>query len=75
MNVTDRGANPPVVYVDGTRRGGPEELRVLRADQIAEMRFMSALDATTRYGLNHDGGAILVSTLGRRPTSESAPAD
>ena len=40
-------ATPVVVYVDGTRRGGPEELRSFNADQIEELAYMSGIDATT----------------------------
>ena len=39
-----------------------EYLRSMQADQIGSMEYLSAVDATTRFGLNHDGGAILVST-------------
>ncbi len=52
----------PVLYVDGTRRGGAEELRFIRADEIASMEYMSASDATTRFGTGHGGGAIMVTS-------------
>ena len=55
-------ASLPEVYVDGSRRGDMEYLRSMQADQIGSMEYLSAVDATTRFGLNHDGGAILVST-------------
>ena len=54
----------PVLYVDGTRRGAPDELRFIRADEVRQMDFMSGPDASTRFGTGHQGGAILV--LSRR---------
>jgi hypothetical protein len=52
----------PVVYVDGSRRGGPETLRSLRTYDVEEVRFLSGADATTRYGTDHLAGAIEVKT-------------
>jgi hypothetical protein len=51
---------PPVLYVDGSRRGTADDLRFIRADEISTIEFMSANDATTRFGTGHTGGAILV---------------
>lgn len=56
------GGELPVLYVDGTRRGGSDELRFMRADEIASMEYMSAADATTRFGTGHAGGAIMVTS-------------
>lgn len=53
---------PPVVYVDGVRMGDVDELRRIRANVVQQMEFLSASDATNRYGTNHTGGAILVTT-------------
>ena len=50
----------PVVYVAGVRQGGPESLRVVRITETDELRFISASDATTRWGTGHMGGAIEV---------------
>ncbi len=49
------------IYVDGAPRGDVEELRLLRASDIETMRFLSAREATTRYGTDHADGAVLVS--------------
>ncbi|MGH7460298.1 MAG: hypothetical protein ACREMA_04630 [Longimicrobiales bacterium] len=54
----NRGAVLAVVYIDGVRRGGPEALRGLRPGEVEEIRFMSATDATTRYGTDHAAGVI-----------------
>ena len=53
-----RGRALPVVYMDGVRRGGPEMLRTVRSNEIEEIRFISATDATTRWGSEHTAGAI-----------------
>ena len=54
----NRGAVLAVVYIDGVRRGGPEALRGLRPGEVEEIRFMTATDATTRYGTDHAAGVI-----------------
>lgn len=53
---------PPVVYLDGLRVGNVEELRRIRAVVVERMQFLSPSDATNRFGTNHTGGAILVTT-------------
>lgn len=59
---TARTAAPiePVVYVDGLRMGGLDQLRSIRAGDVEEIRYLGAADATTRYGTGHVGGAILI---------------
>jgi hypothetical protein len=51
-----------VVYVDGIRAGGLEHLEQIRASSVASMRYLSAADATTRFGTGHAGGVIMVTT-------------
>lgn len=51
-----------VVYVDEVRYGQLESLRSLSADQIREVHYINASDATTRFGTDHVGGAILITT-------------
>ena len=51
-----------VVYVDGVRKTGFDTLRSMRAANIEEIRFISAVDATTRFGTDHGGGAIEIKT-------------
>ena len=66
----DRGVvyNYPKVVVDGISRNELEELRRISTESIENMRFISAADATTKYGTGFMGGAIEVTTrgLGRR---------
>jgi hypothetical protein len=59
------GGNPlgnmPVIYVGGVRQqGGPTVLRNIRVEEVVEVRYLSGVDATTRYGTDHAAGAILV---------------
>lgn len=57
-----RGGDLPVLYVDGSRRSSVQDLQSMRLNDIEQMEFMSASDATTRYGTGHSGGAIMVSS-------------
>lgn len=49
-----------VVYLDGVRRGGVDALREIPAEQVRELRWLDAKDATTRYGTDHSSGVIEV---------------
>ena len=49
-----------VVYVNEVRRGGRAALREVDRLQIAEIRRVRGVDATTRFGTDHEHGAILV---------------
>ena len=53
------------VVVDGIVRGDLGELRVFDVDDVETMRYVSAPDATTKYGTGYLGGVIEVSTRGR----------
>ena len=52
-----------VLYIDGTRRDGLNDLRIYRTGEIVEIEYMSSSDATTRYGTGHGAGAILVTLV------------
>ena len=54
-----------MVYIDGQLRGGLDEMWRLIPGEVSELRFMSASDATTRFGTNHIGGAIVITTRRR----------
>lgn len=56
----------PVVYVEGVRFGDTESLRSIRIEDVQEMRFINARDATTRFGTGVTGGVIEVIRRGRR---------
>jgi hypothetical protein len=53
------------VYLDGTRQQGVEVLRTVLREFVKELRFMSGIDATARYGLDHEMGAVLITTSGK----------
>jgi hypothetical protein len=53
------------VYLDGSLLGGPDHLRQLSTHSINSLRYMDGLEASQRWGLDHGGGAIMVSTLER----------
>ena len=50
------------VVVDGRPRGTKDDLALIRAVSIERIEFMSATDATIRYGTGFAGGAIVVTT-------------
>jgi outer membrane cobalamin receptor len=52
----------PVVYVDGMRFGAVETLRQIGIESVTRIEYMSAADATNRYGTGHGGGVIHVQT-------------
>jgi len=55
--------SPPEIIVDGSpQSGGPDVLRNFRAADVMLLEYMSASDATTRYGTGYDSGAIIVTT-------------
>ncbi|NJD20394.1 MAG: hypothetical protein FIA95_14080 [Gemmatimonadetes bacterium] len=50
----------PVVYLEDRRQGGLEVLRSFPVAGIAEIRYINAANATTRFGNGHAGGVIQV---------------
>lgn len=56
------GAPGVVVYVDGIGNGDIGALRSVRASEVAEVRYLSGIDATNRFGAGHGHGVILVIT-------------
>lgn len=54
-----------VVYVDGIKAGGLEALTPISAINVKEIRYLSAADATTRFGTGTPAGAILITTKKR----------
>ncbi len=58
---TIRSTTPlPQVYVSGARRGGPSALEDVPRASIKEIQHLSGNDASLRYGMGHESGAILV---------------
>lgn len=52
----------PAVYQDGQRFGELQILKTMPLDQVKSVRYLSAPDATTKYGSNHTAGVIEVTT-------------
>jgi hypothetical protein len=50
------------VYFDDTRIGGVENLRQLPTQGVAYIRWYDPISASSRWGLDHEQGAIVVST-------------
>jgi len=48
------------IYVDGVHKGPVRELLTIRAQHVRTLRFLSASEATVRFGFAHGDGAILV---------------
>ena len=53
----------PIVYLNDVRHGGVMSLRDILVNDIQEIRYLSAADATTRWGTGHSSGVILVRTM------------
>lgn len=64
-SLRDPQPQTPRVYLDGQPFGRIGDLRSLLPDDVGEVRFLSASDATTRFGTNHLAGAIVVTTRRR----------
>ena len=62
MNIRDSGQVYPRVSVDGVSRGEMDQLRTISVHMIKEIRFLSAADATTRFGTGYAGGVIEILT-------------
>jgi hypothetical protein len=64
---SETGRNSPVVFVDGRPFGPMDSLHQIGTESIESIRFLSASDATTRFGTGYPAGIIEVVT--RRPPS------
>ena len=62
VGVTGEARQAPKVIVDGMPQGDINALYQYLAQDILELRFLSAADATTRYGVGYPVGAIIVQT-------------
>jgi len=54
--------NPIAVYLDDQRLGTIESLRTIEVAAIRYIRYFSPVEASARWGFNHGGGVIFVST-------------
>lgn len=60
---TMSGDTDIVVYLDGSRLGGPEVLADIPAITVERMRFYSEREAQFKWGVGHLHGAIEVITV------------
>ena len=51
-----------VVYRDGVRMGSVEYLREVTIETVERVQFLTGAEAASRFGLDHQHGAILVTT-------------
>jgi len=54
------------VMVDGVPRGGASALSGINANEVVEIRYLDATEATMQYGTGYTGGLIQVKTGGPR---------
>ena len=68
LNPAGGRAFEPTVYLDNLRLGGADELTHISAIDIIEIRFLTPIEASARFGPTfRGGGAILLTTrVGRR---------
>jgi len=58
-----RAGTLPNIFVDGAERpGGLDALNGMPVADISDIRYLSASEATTRFGTGNSGGAILITT-------------
>ena len=62
-SLTNPGASYARIYVDNVPlAGGIRDLRNVASGDIFEIRYITPVDATTRFGTGHSGGVIMVIT-------------
>lgn len=63
---TESLSNPvpptPMIYVDGMRYGTLQSLSSVPTIGIVSIQYLNAIEATQRYGIGNEGGAILIIT-------------
>ncbi len=68
------GRNYPIVFIDGRHWGDVQTLHQIDISQVGAIRFLSASDATTRFGTGYPAGIIEVMTKRQpSPDARSAP--
>jgi hypothetical protein len=65
---SDTGRSYPEVFADGRPYGGVETLHQFPTETVEEILFISAPDATTRYGTGYPGGIINLVLRRQSPT-------
>lgn len=57
-----RSGDSPILHVDGARRSSLNDMNSYQLSEIDRIEYMSASDATTRFGTGYAGGAIMLFT-------------
>lgn len=60
--MTDPDREMPRIYLDGSFHGDGTSLHAIPMVNVMEIRYLSAREATTRFGTGHTAGAILILT-------------
>jgi len=74
--VRTMGAAPPaptVLYVDGTRQGELDGLRMIQTGGAEEVRYLDPTRAQEEFGISHSGGAVMVKLLKLPGPSQPPP--
>lgn len=66
VSITDSTPSIASVFVNGTQMGTVEYLHNLRPDDIDEVRYYEAGEASARFGMGHPRGVIDVILRGSR---------
>ncbi len=53
---------PIAVYVDKVRQTGMDAIEAMRADAVAEVRYLDPSRSQNEYGITANGGAIVIKT-------------
>jgi hypothetical protein len=53
---------PVIAYRDNSRLASVDDLKQILLSQVAEVRYMPGPEASVRFGTNHSGGAIIVTS-------------
>jgi len=62
QSLSDPTSGQVIVYIDGTRAGTLQILRQIPITDVHTARYLSASEATARFGTNHTGGVIQIMT-------------
>lgn len=52
----------PMIYIDGMRYGALQSLASVPTLGIVSIEYLGAIEATQRFGLGNEGGAIMITT-------------
>lgn len=65
---------PTVLYIDGTRQGDLDALRMILVTSVEEVQYLDPAKAQEQFGVTHSGGAVLVKLRpALRPTDPPPP--